>query len=233
MIIFFDIDDTLLDHESAVKQAAILFRPFFSSLLTLDQEEFQKLWSSLIDQAFSLYASGTMSLKDARRWRMKELFAAFGESITNEQADERCKLAIQFYEQSWRLFPDVLPCLEELSEFPLGIITNGDAKQQRLKLNKMRLGNKFSTVVTSDEAGSKKPNKSIFIKACHQMGAKTGNCLYIGDSFETDALAGKKAGMKGIWLNRGRDNYDRAMQYNIPVIHSLMELPDIIQRHMY
>ena len=84
MIIFFDIDDTLLDHKSAVKQSAILFRPYFSSLLTLDQEEFQKLWSSLIDQAFSLYASGTMSLKDARRWRMKELFAALGELVTEK-----------------------------------------------------------------------------------------------------------------------------------------------------
>ena len=47
-----------------------------------------------------------------------------------------------------------------------------------------------------------KPDARIFLEAARQAGCAPGECLYVGDRLETDALGSARAGMTGVWLNR-------------------------------
>lgn len=57
-------------------------------------------------------------------------------------------------------------------------------------------------VVTSEKARVAKPEPEIFLQACSQLEVQTEESLFVGDNLELDAIAAKKAGMIGIWLDR-------------------------------
>ena len=81
--------------------------------------------------------------------------------------------------------------------------------------------NRFEIVIVSDEVGCSKPEKKIFLHACKRAGEQPGQCVYIGDKLDVDALAGRKAGLNSIWLNRGRV---RKNSQGVPEINGLNEL---------
>jgi len=84
----------------------------------------------------------------------------------------------------------------------IGLISNGDSKFQREKLNKLKLISQFTTIVISGDIGIHKPDKELFYYACKKANENVENSFYIGDNFETDIIGAINAGMKGIWLNR-------------------------------
>ena len=49
-------------------------------------------------------------------------------------------------------YDDVIPCLNSLQGFKLGIISNGDLKQQMFKLEKINGHEVFDTIITAGEA---------------------------------------------------------------------------------
>src|SRR5690606_487371 len=78
------------------------------------------------------------------------------------------------YERAWRPFPEVERVLEKLSErgLRLGVITNGDAAQQRKKIEWTGLAGLLPHVVASSEAGAAKPSAGIFRTACAVLGVE-------------------------------------------------------------
>jgi putative hydrolase of the HAD superfamily len=64
----------------------------------------------------------------------------------------------------------------------------------------------FDTMVFSNEAGIRKPNKEIFLGTLEQLGVSPEDAIHVGDDSDTDVVGAKGAGMKGILLLvRGRD----------------------------
>ena len=111
----------------------------------------------------------------------------------------------------------------------LGVITNEMiSAETTMKLVRTGIRDRFSVVVSSQDAGSRKPDPEIFLVACRRAGADPEACLYVGDGLEVDALGARFAGMQGIWLNREQDEQscDEVM-----VIHTLGELPSIVETH--
>ena|GEM_PF-5591545 len=60
---------------------------------------------------------------------------------------------LSVYENNWKPFEDVVPCLQELTTYKLGIISNGDLEQQSLKLERMGIKHFFSEIITAGEDG--------------------------------------------------------------------------------
>ncbi len=204
MMIFFDIDDTLLAHSEAEKQGARLFLKHFSDFLVYSEEEFCTLWNSMTEKYFSSFLSGKISFTQQRRLRIKEIFQNCSPDLSDEEADLHFGIYLQYYEKSWSLFDDVLPCLNSLKEFPLGIISNGNSEQQITKLKQTQIQDRFTTIIISDEIEIFKPNPEIFFEACKRAKVQPKDCIYVGDQLDIDALGSKAAGMRGIWLNRKR-----------------------------
>jgi putative hydrolase of the HAD superfamily len=224
-MIFFDIDQTLLNHQQAQNTAALLFLQRFSSLLPYVPEEFCQHWQTVMEKHFATFMQGEITFVEHRRRRMRELFQESELHLTDDVADSRFTVYLKHYEDNWTLFDDVLPCLNALSNRRLGIISNGNTEQQIKKLHQTKIAERFEIIVVSEEAGVSKPKPDIFMKACRQSGVKVGQCYYIGDNLQNDALAAESVGMKGIWLNRLDIPCSGVI---VPVIKNLDELVTVV-----
>lgn len=71
MAVFFDIDDTLLDHTSAEKQAALRFWEHFRDELTHTGAHFLTLWNRLAEQHTVAFLAGAISFIEQRRRRIR------------------------------------------------------------------------------------------------------------------------------------------------------------------
>ena len=115
-------------------------------------------------------------------------------SLTDDAADLVFSDYLAAYEEAWRLFPDVLPCLDRLTEFRLGIISNGDERGQRNKLVRTGILDRFEHVVISSAAGCAKPDPEIYNLAKQRLGLDGKDCVVIEDS-RNGLLAALGAGM--------------------------------------
>ncbi len=227
MVVFFDLDDTLLDYTSAVRTAAGLFWADHLRLFAeMSLEMFVQRWEALASAYGQLAGQGKMSWTDQRRRRMRDLFAMAGRALTDAQVDAEFNRYFAYYKSNWRAFPDVAPCLDALAGHPLGVISNGEAGQQQRKLEALAIRDRFDPVIVSAEIGLAKPDPEIFLYACQMAGAAPGDCLFVGDQLDSDARAGAAAGMKGVWLDRGR----RALPPgDVEMIHTLSDLPALVE----
>jgi putative hydrolase of the HAD superfamily len=218
-MIFFDIDGTLVDHKGAERAAALAFQKNYVKAFPESADAFAARWHTVAEKHVRRHLAGELSFQGQRRARLRELFAHHS-SLTDAEADGLFVGYLMKYEENWSLYPDVMPCLEELENQRLGIISNGDSKQQREKLQKINIAARFPVVMISGDIGCAKPAAGIFHMVCKMAQEKPEECIYVGDDFETDAIGSRQVGMVGIWLNRGdSDHPDEA-----PMIKTLGEL---------
>ncbi|ENH97005.1 HAD-superfamily hydrolase [Gracilibacillus halophilus YIM-C55.5] len=222
-MIFFDIDGTLLNHEQAEHLAAKQFYHQHVQALEYSEDRFLKLWPQLSHKYFTHFLNHQLSFQQQRRMRMKDLFSY---DISDEKADCLFNKYLSLYKRNWKMFDDVMNCLEQLKQHGhrLGIISNGAYEQQVDKLQTIGIETFFELIITSDQVGVSKPNARIFEHACRKAQVKASYCYYIGDQLESDAIASQSAGFKGIWINRKPNEH----QTNLPVIGHLQKLMPII-----
>lgn len=222
MAIFFDIDNTLLDDKFAVRQACSAIQKQFGSKINTSIDDFLVAWDAALEEYFDdLYLSGKISFEDQRIKRVNKVFGIKDPKI----ADEIFQVYLKEYENNWTLFSDSKPCLEKLKNKTLGIISNGDFDQQIQKLQNLNIKHYFKTITISGKTGYSKPDPQIFKIACNSINSKPENCIYIGDKLKHDAQACEKIGMRGIWLNRKKEEDETS---DIKVIYNLDNLPDLL-----
>jgi putative hydrolase of the HAD superfamily len=216
MLVLFDIDDTLLDHRAAERSAATLLHKNIGASVSL--EEFLAKWATSLERHFARYLAGGVSYQGQRRDRVREMVDS---SLSDETADRIFAGYLANYEASWSLFADVLPCLDSLAQHRLGVISNGQGVQQRRKLAQTRIVDRFECVVISEECGCAKPDATIFLRACAEVGESPANSVYVGDRYDMDAQAARTAGLQGIWLDRKEG---ATAEHLPPIIESLDRL---------
>ncbi len=200
-MIFFDIDDTLLDYKASEDSAARDFAQQYVHFI-IDVETFPVRWQAITARFMSRYLAGELSFREQRRHRVQE---ALNLKLTASEADRIFDDYYQIYEASWCLFPEVKETLSSLKRYPLGIITNGDKEHQCYKLEKLGILACFDHIITPTCAGAPKPDLAIFEYAAAQAGKPVGECWYIGDDYKVDYCGARNAGFNAIWLNRSRD----------------------------
>jgi len=106
----------------------------------------------------------------------------------------------------WEVYPDVSIALKRWQQLgiPLGVISNFDARIYSV-LQGLELLDYFASITISTETGTAKPDRQIFEVALHKHGCLPQNAWHIGDSFAEDYQAAQNAGLRGIWLRRGKD----------------------------
>lgn len=216
MIVFFDIDDTLLDDRAATRAGVTALHR-----LTADTVPFHDLvsrWTAAIERHFPRYLAGEVSYEGQRRDRVRDAIDA---NLTDAVADRLYAEYFGAYEQAWTVFDDVLPCLEALQGHRLGIISNGHREQQRRKLDRTKIADRFDSILISDDCSWSKPSPEIFLHACRMANVAPADAVYVGDRYDVDASAARRAGLTGIWLDRGRT---RNSDHDAPIVTSLTEV---------
>ena len=200
--LFFDIDDTLLNHTLAEELAAgAFFDKYRSFLNSVTGQEFSIDWRTASDRYMEQFLSGRVNFTEHRRLRCQEVM---GRAMTGEEANLIFSDYLEVYEANWKVFDDVHNGLKALKDrgVSMGVISNGNGKQQTMKLERMNLLQYFGQIIISESLGVSKPDKQIFEAAATSMGWKTSECIHVGDSIETDVRGAVEAGMRSIWLNR-------------------------------
>ena len=223
MMIFFDIDGTLIDQRKAETAAAGHFLAMYGRLLErrYTVEEFCVIWRRLREKHARGFLDGRISWVEQQRRRMRELFPAQQQRLSDAEADARFRFYQGRYRDSWTLFDDVAVALQSLSGHRLGIISNGSLEQQLDKLRRTGIGDLFSVVVISEQAGVAKPDRRIFLAACRQAQCSPEEAVHIGDHLELDAGPSRASGMRALWLDRTGSG---SPHNGIEVIHSLCQL---------
>jgi putative hydrolase of the HAD superfamily len=100
------------------------------------------------------------------------------------------------------LFPDAIDVLKELdAKYELHIITNGFAEIQEIKLNNSGLSPFFNKIITSENAGTKKPHPAIFNYSLKLANASTNESLMVGDNQLVDVEGAMKMGIDAVFFN--------------------------------
>ena len=220
--VFFDLDDTLIDHSGAERQAVHRFYEEFGARETgLELASFFAQWAGASRHHLARYLAGSIDFQAQRRARMRQLF---GRELSDAAADQHFARYLRHYAANWRAFDDVLPCLERLGTCFRGVISNGDAAQQRQKLGATGLLSYFDDVVVPGGSCPAKPKRAIFERACRRAGVPLGSALHVGDSLNADYHGAVSAGLKALLLAR----HEPASSPGITQIRSLAELPEFI-----
>lgn len=221
MVIFFDIDDTLIDHSTAIRAATVLLHKRVNPSMAF--EAFAAAWDQAHRRHYPRFLSGEVSYETVVRARVCE---AINADFSDEESAEVFRDYLADYAAAWSLFPDVLPCLDRLRACRLGVISNGRSDEQRRKLAATQLADRFECVLVSEDCGHAKPSATIFRLACEAVRVSPLQAVYVGDHYELDACGARDAGLRGIWLDRrGMASQD----HRGPLIGSLNDLPHALE----
>jgi len=223
VLILFDLDGTLFDHDTAEQAAA---RRLYETLTVppMPLDAFLAEWTVALERHFARYLAGEVSFQGQRRDRIREMIDG---SLSAGEADRIFTQYLAWYESSWSLYPDVLPCLDDIADYRLGLISNGQGDQQRRKLVKTGITDRFECILISEECGCAKPDPAIFARACSILGEGPADSVYIGDRYDLDAQAARAAGMRGVWLDRKKA---ATPDHTPPIIETLSKLRTALER---
>jgi len=103
--------------------------------------------------------------------------------------------------------PGVLDGLERLRArgWRIGLVTNGEADVQLATIIAGGLAERVDGLAISGAEGVRKPARRLFELAAERCGAAlTPGAWMVGDSLAADVRGGREAGLRTIWIDRGR-----------------------------
>ena len=201
-----DLDDTLLDYSGGVDEC----------------------WTAACETAAGPAGIDTAALveavRKARRWfwddperhrreRVDMLgawskIAAQGlEWMGAPSASLAATVAEDFAARRWgvmRLFPGVPHALDRLRAdgVALALVTNGDKRQQRRKIERYDLEGYFDVIQIEGEFGAGKPEEIVYRHVLGRLGVLAREAWMVGDNIEWDVAAPQRLGLRGVWVDR-------------------------------
>ena len=182
----FDLDNTLVDRTAAFGRAV----PWLCEVYGLPAEAHPFIIDADRD--------GTAT------WQvwMGATIERYGLDTTVDDMRARFRPA---YLTSYALEPAVAEGLRGLraAGWHLGVVTNGPPSQVE-KIHGTGLAELVDGWAVSEEVGARKPDRRIFEVAADRCGAALDGGWMVGDSADADMAGGRAAGLRCIWLHRGR-----------------------------
>lgn len=230
--VFFDLDDTLFDYESAHQKA-------LAALFSLIQKR-TGMSLELISLAFSI---AQKDVKMQLIWKAashnKDFYLQkFFEKVNLKQKHAIMpNMIVPLYDFYWTKFYAAIKkeiwskkTLMYLQKkwIKTWIITDSISYTQFKKLEKLWLSEYIDVFVSSEEAGVDKPHYWGFLLACYKAGVLVEDAMMVGDSIERDILWAQWIWMQGIWLNR----YHKDKKWIRPnyTVYSTKELYELIKK---
>ena len=199
-----DLDDTLLDYSGGVEDcwaaACALAAPAVAQ---------ERLLTALIATRRSFWRDPEHNRRE--RVNMRRAWAQIAARAL-EQCGGDPELGVAIAEAfaarrhaRMSLFPDALRLLTALREHgvPLGLVTNGDAREQRAKIERHELARFFDVIVIEGEFGAGKPDEAVYRTALAGLAIEPGPDVWmVGDHLEFDVAGPQRLGLRGAWLDR-------------------------------
>lgn len=213
--VLFDLDDTLVEYERG--QAELLAAafeaagvdPFFTA------DEYLATYDELVDDA-----DGVDDLRRACFATLAEADGrdpATGRAVADAYAAERDHSRV-------RLLPGATAALDAVSDYRVGLVTNGDPGMQGKKLAGAGLTDRFETVVYAGTDTTAKPDPEPFHRATDALDVAPERTLHVGNSLRSDVAGAHAAGVRSAWVPATRDDPDPTPEF---AFESLVEFADL------
>ncbi len=149
------------------------------------------------------HRSGRRDLRLARRQVVNHAFR----ELQLDQASIALRLADQYSDERERLlrvFPGALETVQELRRrgIDLALVTNGEARMQRSKIERFDLARHFKYILIEGEFGIGKPDHAVFAHVLNVLGQRPEDAWMIGDSLTFDIAPAVGLGMQAIWVDQ-------------------------------
>ncbi len=183
--IVFDLDQTLFDRQRALDD--------WISSLTLDKADQLRL-----------------RMLDQNGYGNRDSFFTAFKSITGCNLDQHSfvRAFVRYIQPDYSLNL----CLKRLgARYSIAILTNGGVSTQQAKIQSLLLDEVFprSRIFISEEIGFAKPDYRAFEFVANAFGVPARECLYLGDSVETDVEPARSAG----WMAQEVRSRSELIQY--------------------
>lgn len=200
--VYFDLDDTLLDHQLAQHRALSDLHGMMPALGSVSLQRVHSTYREVNGRVWREYASGDRTKEGTRSGRFALLFEALEIEADPILAADRY---LEAYADHWELHDGALEVFERVTlRYRTGVLTNGFAEAQRAKLARFpELTASFSAIVISEEEGVLKPHPALFRIATARAGVDPAEILYVGDSLHSDVVGGLNAGWQVAWFTDG------------------------------
>ena len=198
--VYFDVDDTLLDHRQAERNALADVRTAFP-------EAFEEVTTQRVQEAYHAhnkplwerYADGEIEKEELKRLRFEQLLETLAiDSVAPHRVGAHY---IERYTHHWAAVDGALDAFRRIADyFPVGLLTNGFSETQHAKIERFPvLEERSDVIVVSEETGYLKPDPRVFAHAAEAAGFGPASLLYVGNSLRSDVKGGLKAGWQVAW----------------------------------
>ena len=221
-IIFFDLDDTLLDFTRAEREAlSRAFRCFDidPAPTVLDR------YHVINREQWELLEEGVLTRAQVQTRRFDLLFEELGVRCSSREV---CDCYEDFLAQGHWFIPGAVELLAELApRYDLYLASNGAAAVQQSRLKSAGIGPYFKDIFISEELGADKPGPAFFAAAFSAIpDFNPETALIVGDSLTSDIRGGRNAGIRTCWFNsQGKPaRPDIAPDYTVAALNQLPAL---------
>ncbi len=202
--VYFDLDNTLLDHTTAEEEAHKEIYQAYPELQKVSVNEWLQTYTEINRVLWLQYQKGEVDRHELHRSRFSDTMAQLG--IRNGHSEEIGANYMQIYRKHWHWIDGAKEALEKVAEkYPVGFITNGFQETQRKKIEMLGLEQYSDIFIISEEIGVMKPHSKVFDLATDESGTERSQILYVGDSYSSDIIGGKNAGWKTAWYTAFMD----------------------------
>jgi putative hydrolase of the HAD superfamily len=223
--VLLDLDGTLVDHEGAVADA---LQGWLPTLGVPANAGVLQLWSDLQERHLVAWRERRISFPEQRRRRLRDFLPAVDVAFADDEdyLDNLFAGYLYWYERSWRVFDDVDECLGVIRRAGLriAVLTNGTVEQQNDKLTRVGLAGRVGPVYTAEDLDAAKPAAEAYLEACRRWGLAPDAVLHVGDRYDLDVEAARRAGLHAVHLDRKGERVPEAQAR----IASLRELAGVL-----
>lgn len=223
-MIFFDVDETVLETKVCYNRIYQNVHDKFNFKMPVEEFE-RKLATSLrimmirhmefnYNESLGIDPSDyLMEIKNLEEPGMKNLREDFWNSnqdiFKNIDKDE----FFQFFKSQIVEYNTPIEGMVELiadlsKEYELGIITNGVSYVQHKKVENLNISRYFKKIYVSGDYGYGKPDPKYYRYIINDSGADVNSSIMIGDNIQGDIFGALAIGMKAIYFNGKRQNYN-------------------------
>tara|TARA_R100001143_G_scaffold63508_2_gene71095 strand:- start:2577 stop:3290 length:714 start_codon:yes stop_codon:yes gene_type:complete len=196
--IYFDLDNTLIDHTDAEAEAHQIIHSQFPELREVPVEDWLNTYKTINHALWLSYQKGAVDRYELQRTRFKASMDQLG--IPSERSEEIGSEYMQAYRTCWKWIDGAEEALSNVAEsYPVGFITNGFSETQQKKFEFLNLDRFSNLFIISEDVGVMKPHPKVFDVATDRSAVARDRIVYVGDSYSSDIIGGRNAGWKTAW----------------------------------
>jgi putative hydrolase of the HAD superfamily len=204
----FDLDNTLLDREAAFES-----------------------WAQGFIAANGLTSEAWLAIEaaDEDGFRPRDSFFAQLREVLGVATDVEDLLARYHidYPACYSVDGETVASVRKLRSkgWKVGVVTNGPPSQWA-KFEATNTVDEFDAICISSVVGARKPDLAIFEEAARRCELPLNGWM-VGDSATADIEGGRRAGLRTIWMSRGRQ-WDRSVSHPDAIAATIPEAVSII-----